>query len=255
MTKVCNKCNGKMNMKFYKHWIYKCTKKSCRFQHSVLKFTPFYYTHLKFSTIINIIILFYKGKNIFEISQNVSVSNSSVLKILTKVSNFIYYKYLRSIEKLGGENKIVEVDESLLVKRKYNRGRIIKEIWIFGMIERGSKKIIFIPITKRNKYQLGFLSLLSIKKNTIIYSDCWRGYTNLNNLGFEHKTVNHSRNFVEPSSGVHTNTIEANWSALKRTIPIQHKRSKFLKIYLLRFMLKRNEGDDFLIKIIELILN
>ncbi|KCZ73772.1 hypothetical protein H311_05268, partial [Anncaliia algerae PRA109] len=32
----------------------------------------------------------------------------------------------------------------------------------------------------------------NVELGSIIYSDCWRGYVNLNNLGYEHYTVNHS---------------------------------------------------------------
>ena len=34
--------------------------------------------------------------------------------------------------RFGGPGKIIQIDESVVAKRKYNRGRMIKEKWIFG---------------------------------------------------------------------------------------------------------------------------
>jgi hypothetical protein len=43
---------------------------------------------------------------------------------------------------LGGAGRIVEIDETLMFKVKYMRGSGLKrkQIWVFGMIERDSRK-------------------------------------------------------------------------------------------------------------------
>ncbi|CAG4976882.1 unnamed protein product [Colias eurytheme] len=41
------------------------------------------------------------------------------------------------LEKIGGPNKVVQIDESKFGKRKYNRGRNIEGHWVIGMIEDG----------------------------------------------------------------------------------------------------------------------
>jgi len=44
-----------------------------------------------------------------------------------------------------------------------------------------------------------------IEKGTIIfYSDCWRACNTIQDNGYRHFTVNHSYNFVNPSTHAHT---------------------------------------------------
>ena len=42
--------------------------------------------------------------------------------------------------KIGGPGKTVEIDESKFGKRKYHRGRRVDGVWVFGGIERESKR-------------------------------------------------------------------------------------------------------------------
>ncbi|KAI9279889.1 hypothetical protein BY458DRAFT_501984, partial [Sporodiniella umbellata] len=39
---------------------------------------------------------------------------------------------------LGGYDKVVEIDEAMISKRKYNKERKKPGVWIFGMYERHS---------------------------------------------------------------------------------------------------------------------
>jgi hypothetical protein len=50
-----------------------------------------------------------------------------------------------------GNPKIVEIDESLFFRRKYNVGRCRSSGWVFGMIERRTKKCMLIPVPNKSR--------------------------------------------------------------------------------------------------------
>lgn len=61
--------------------------------------------------------------------------------------------------------------------------------------------------------------------------------------GFEHYTVNHSKTFVHPTTGAHTNTIEGLWKHAKDSLPRHNRAKKNFLGYLATFMLRRKFAD------------
>ncbi|XP_037779366.1 uncharacterized protein LOC119575901 [Penaeus monodon] len=116
-----------------------------------------------------------------------------------------------SAEKIGGPGTIVEIDESKFGKRKYNVGRLIEGQWVFGGVCRESRIFFFIPVPSRYAETLLEVIKDRIKEGTTIISDSWKAYNCLDKEGFQHLTVNHSHNFVDPVTAAHTNTIERKW--------------------------------------------
>ncbi len=131
-----------------------------------------------------------------------------------------YYLRLREIiahkleqechEAFGGE---IEVDESYFGgRRKGHRGRgAAGKIPVFGLLKRGGKvytKIIpdassatLFPIIERK-----------VIPDSIVYSDCWRGYNVLDVSDFKHFRINHSKLFADKAN--HINGIENFWNPL-----------------------------------------
>ena len=122
--------------------------------------------------------------------------------------------------KLGGRGKTIEIDESMFGnKLKYNRGRISRGTWVFGMVERGSGRALTFRVPNRTRETLvtGLIQQF-VEPGTTIISDKFSPYFNLNHVGYVHLMVNHSENFVDPYTGAHTNTIEGLWSQVKRKL-------------------------------------
>ena len=147
-------------------------------------------------------------------------------------------------EAIGGPGVEVEIDETLIVRRKYGRGRVLNQIWLFGGIERVSKKRFVVALTgdigeRRDKATLVPLILKFIKKNSIIYSDSWGAYRGLDDLdsNYTHRMVNHSEHFVHPEDrAVHTQNIERLWLDIKKWCKRPGIRANFLHQYLARYL-------------------
>ena len=85
-----------------------------------------------------------------------------------------------------------------------------------------------------------------VNPGTIIWSDSWASYNNVNSLPsvHSHDTVNHSIEFVS-SSGVHTDHIESYWNRVK--IKIKRMRGchrSQLASYLDEFMWRERYGKN-----------
>jgi len=118
----------------------------------------------------------------------------------------------------GGEGVIVQVDESVVARRKYNIGRAVDQQWVFGIYDTRTKLGHVQLVDNRRADTLIPIIQKYVIAGTTIYSDQWAAYAQLGNLGYTHMTVDHSRNFVDPNTGVCTNSIQAYWSRVKRNV-------------------------------------
>ncbi|GFN83903.1 hypothetical protein PoB_001040900 [Plakobranchus ocellatus] len=143
---------------------------------------------------------------------------------------------------IGGPGIEVEIDETLIARRKYERGRILKQIWLFGGIERASKKQFVVALTGKVSEQRDRATLMPliekyIIKGSIIYSDSWGAYSKLKELNYNHNQINHSQNFVDPdNAAVHTQNIERLWRDIKDHVKRPGICSSYLYQYLARYL-------------------
>ena len=89
--------------------------------------------------------------------------------------------------------------------------------------------------------------LSHILPGTTIYSDQFTLYIPLNQLGYIHLLMNHSKNFVEPDSGAHTNTIKGVWALIKKKLRCMcGTLYRYILSYLDEFTWFRNFGRQLL---------
>ena len=165
----------------------------------------------------------YKQERLIEhfVSGSTARCAASLVGVNFKTSVY-YFRRLRELiafhieqeadEAFGGE---IEVDESYFGgARKGNRGRgAAGKVPVFGLLKRGGRvytKIIpdassstLMPIIERK-----------VIPDSIVYSDCWRGYNALDISDFKHFRINHSELFADKKN--HINGIENFWNQAKR---------------------------------------
>ena len=98
---------------------------------------------------------------------------------------------------------------------------------VFGGIEEESRKCFIVTVKDRKEAM--WISHIQewIEPGTTIVSDCWKGYLNLQKYGYQHKTVNHSVEFVN-SEGYNTNKIEGQWRQMKVSLPTHGRKRNII---------------------------
>lgn len=145
------------------------------------------------------------------------ISELSVSRLIKKVNMVLmHWCELRAVEGLGGDGQEVEVDETRIGGRKYNRRRETQGQWIFGIYDRSSGQVVTVPVPDRTKITLHFYIKKYIKKGSVIISDGWKSYRGLTQKGYIHRCVNHRYQFVNSyNRSWHTQNIERYWRYLK----------------------------------------
>ncbi|HRP37607.1 MAG TPA: IS1595 family transposase [Candidatus Dojkabacteria bacterium] len=225
----CPKCLSEMSSKSDKsqfdNFYFLCencfTKKSIRFR------TIFEDSRLTLVESVRLIFhYFIEKKTLRETSAELGVCKSTIIKINHQlqrtISDYVYGTYYCHqlgevsliIDEGRNENGVVEVDETLFCHIEGT------QIWVFGILDRATREARAFVVKDRSSETLLTLIKEHVKPEVVVYSDGWQGYSRLEELGFDHRKVNHSQTFGEGQDT--TNNIENYWKHLKE---ITHQSS------------------------------
>lgn len=196
-------------------------KVSCNFSVSARKDTPFEKSKLTLDTICRFVsnwLILPFPQETYSFENELNLSSSTVVDWCSFCREVCLICMLDGSEQIGGPNKVVEINKAKMGKKEY-RGRIIEGQWVFGGIERDSKKCFLVPVSDRGKDTLLKVIKEWVLPGTTIMSDCWKSYDCLTDEGFQQETVNHSKNFVDLDTDAHTQNIERLWWNVRSNIP------------------------------------
>lgn len=201
-----------------------------RHQFSIFKGTTFEGTKLPLNKLLLVLLCFYIKCRNKQCMMITGVSAKTVSEFYNLCNSAMCSYIIDNLEPIGGPGTIVQIDESILRRRKYQRGRRKPQIWIFGAIEVLSEgrtgRIIITRVPNRTAATLIPIIQHFILPGSTIFSDEWSAYSSLGTLGYQHRTVNHSQHFKDPETGCCTNAIEGLWHQFRQFIPTNGIRER-----------------------------
>lgn len=236
----CPGCEKPMK-RYEKDLVFRCTSFSCKGRRLSMKLHTFFFkSNLKCVEILELALYWLHG---------VSVTSSTSLTGFSSHTVSDFYNHFRQLVSsaideehvtIGGPEIVVEIDETKLGKRKYNRGHRVDGVWVLVGIERTeTRKMFAIQVENRSADVLIPLIQKYVLPGSIIISDLWKSYSSLNQLGYSHLTVNHSDTFKDSTTGACTNTVEGTNNALKIKIPPRNRTKNQIDNYLFEFIWRR----------------
>lgn len=223
---VCPHCAGTETYFLATRKIWKCKNKVCRKQFSVKLGTIFEDSPIgldKWLTAIWLIANAKNGISSYEIHRAIGITQKSAWFVLHRIRIAMESG---TIEKLGGDDKVVEADETWIggnarnmhadrrARFKMKGGVRDHKTAVLGMVERKGSvraKIIKRAIMK----EVLRIVAEDVEKGSTLYTDQGSAYE-LAYADYVHETVNHMIEYVRDN--VDINSIVNFWSLLKRTI-------------------------------------
>ncbi len=144
-------------------------------------------------------------------SDLVGVNRNTARQFYHRIRQIIAYQ----IEEEWCFDGEIEVDESYFGgTRKGKRGRgAAGKVAVFGILKRGGKVYTKVIPDAKTATLLPIIRQ-KVVPDSIVYTDCWRGYNALDVSEFKHYRINHSQLFAHKHN--HINGIENFWNQAKR---------------------------------------
>ncbi|KAI8508145.1 PREDICTED: uncharacterized protein LOC109471958 [Branchiostoma belcheri] len=235
----CLRCDGHVEMEYVErrdvsdNFTWRCPRQMCRTSRSVRTDSIFAeFPKIDLRVFLRFIVKWVEGKLVKDIAEELLsigyVSMHTLCKMCRVLRQVCENKLVIDPPiPMGGENTVLVMDESVFRKKpKYRRGRRARPIWVFGIVRTDVQPCIGYMEVVESRDANTLLPIIErcVLPGSTIYSDEWAAYRRVQDLPnvAQHRTVNHSRHFVDPVTGVHTQHIESYWNRKKKKLKAMH---------------------------------
>ena len=225
-----------------KHGLYYCN--ACTKQFTVTVGTLFERSHIplyKWVLAFRLMMSSKKGISAHQLHRTLEITYKSAWFMAMRVREALRVGSFDT--PLGGQNKVVEADETFIGGRAKNRkNKIPPKEAVFALVERDGKvRSRHVPDISAKTLRKAIVTQTSRK--SYLMTDESPTYTKIGEEFAGHGTVNHSIQEYVRGHFWHTNTVEGYFSILKRGITgtYHHVSAQHLKRYLGEFDFRYNE--------------
>jgi transposase-like protein len=219
---VCPKCGGTSHYYLATQKRWKCKK--CSKQFTVKLGTIFEDSPIpldKWLIALWMLVNCKNGISSYEVGRDLGITQKSAWFVLQRLRLALQSG---SVNKMGGEGKHVEVDETFiggLARNMHANKRKLRithtgtkdKTAVQGILERGGEVRVAV-VSNRKKHLLQSNIRAHIKAGSAIYTDALMSYMGLKQQGFQHEVIDHAEKYVDGQ--IHTNGLENFWSLVKR---------------------------------------
>ena len=223
---------------------YQCNAPECRKQFTVTVGTLFERSHIPLNKWLMVAFLLCsskKGMSTHQLHRMIGVSYKSTWFMMMRIREAMREGKFPGA--LGGQNKVVEADETYVGgKAKNRKNHVPPKEAVFALVERDGKvRSRHVPDVSGKTLRQAIVTQASRK--SYLMTDESPTYTKIGEEFSGHGTVNHSIEEYVRGNFWHTNTVENYFSILKRGIigTYHHVSPQHLKRYLGEFDFRYNE--------------
>lgn len=225
--------------------LYQCN--ACREPFTVTMNTLYERSHIplhKWLFATHLLMASKKGMSALQISRMLGISYKSTWFMCQRIRESLR-ETKDELPPLGGQNKVVEADETYIGGKAKNRAfrQPRPKEAAFALVERGGKVRSF-HLPKVSAKTLRPILVSQVSRKSYLMTDQATVYPKIGEEFSGHGTVNHSIDeYVRHGGFMHTNTVENYFSILKRGITgtYHHVSQQHLKRYLAEFDFRYNE--------------
>ena len=239
----CDSCGDEMKIVLsMKKKVFRCNRNRCeKKEASCRSGSLFFGSKLPCRTIMKIARSWIQGESRDAAARSTKKNTETITRWYTNFREVVAGVLRTSEVKIGGPGVVVEVDETKLGKPKYHRGHRVEGVWVvFGLERTEERRAFCVQVPCRDGETLERIISTFVAEGSIVYTDGWKGYTGIaSNCNVQHYTVNHSRFFKDPDTGICTNGVEGLNCALKESVLRQHRTEDRVSGCLAEFTWKR----------------